>query len=467
MGFLSPKRLLTIIITAIAVIGYWPNTAALVAETRSVGAQDNPSWVLTSESGDFVIQAHDAGTSCRDATREESTYFNERDPDSLLRPIDSFRVQAVEGLHITLRATSQLDSFPQAKAAFLKAAVAWESLIQSPISIIIDVDFGPTRFGQPYLENVIGATQTQSLFNSIGYISLRSRLIAAASDPQKLALYSALRNPSITTDGGDTTGMVGPSATLRMIGEIPPIATPVAEPNFGSPPAIGFNSAFNFDFDPSDGIDADKLDFDSVATHEIGHALGFTTLVGSRELTPANPLAVSVWDIFRFRPGITINAFTDAQRVQQSGGDQVFFGGATQLALSTGRANGSGGDGRQASHWKDDALSGQYLGVMDPTLREGFRAALTPNDLAALEAMGYHLNSISPPDPPPSGNNPPAISLITGSLSGDTLSLTIGAADVDGDLAFFLGRCQDFLPLGLPSRFSLGGIDTANRHEAQ
>jgi hypothetical protein len=429
------QRLLAILLAAVAVIGFWPNTASITAKTRSVDAQDDLSWSLAAEPGDFIIQADDTGSSCRDATPEESKYFNERSPDLALSPIDEFRVQVDEGLHITLRATTQLDSFPAAKAAFLKAAAQWEQLVQSPISIVVDVDFGPTRFGQAYSEGVLGATGAQSLFNPVGYTTLRSRLIAGTSDPQKFAMYSALRNPSITTDGGDTTAMVATSATLRMIGEIPSIANPLLEPNFGNPPSIGFNSAFNFDFDPSDGIDAGKLDFDSVAVHEIGHALGFTSLVGSRELTPASPLAVSAWDVFRFRPGITANDFTAALRVQSSGGEQVFFFGGSQLGLSSGRPNGSGGDGRQASHWKDDDLSGKYIGVMDPTLRSGFRAAVTANDLAALDAIGYRLRSAVQPNPPPAGNNPPAISSVTGGLSGDSLTLNVSVSDADGDLA--------------------------------
>ncbi|MFM7867468.1 MAG: NF038122 family metalloprotease, partial [Planctomycetaceae bacterium] len=37
--------------------------------------------------------------------------------------------------------------------------------------------------------------------------------------------------------------------------------------------SIEFNSAFAWDFDPTDGIYSDKIDFTAVAAHEIGHAL--------------------------------------------------------------------------------------------------------------------------------------------------------------------------------------------------
>ncbi|HXG93227.1 MAG TPA: NF038122 family metalloprotease [Blastocatellia bacterium] len=422
------KRLLAISVMAILAAGFWPQPGRFAAQAGSNSIQGVQSWTALDESSDFIIEASDEGASCREASVEESRYFNERDPNLILRPINDFRLQDDGGLQITLRSTAQLDSFPDAKAAFLRAAARWQSLIQSPISIIIDVDFGPTRFGQAYPEGVLGSTSTQTLFNSSGYVSLRSRLIAAATDTQKSSLYNSLPSPSMATDIGSTQTMGVPSATLRMIGEIPAVANPSAEPGFGPVPSIGFNSAFAFDFDPSNGIDSDKIDFDAVATHEIGHALGFTSRVGSG-------LSLSVWDFFRFRPGIALDGFTNTQRVLSVGGDHVFFAGAQSLALSTGGPSGSGGDGRQASHWKDDSLSGQYIGIMDPSLGRGFRATITPNDLAVLDAMGYRINATGPPPPPEGGNNPPVINSVTGGLSGNTLTLMVNAADPDGDLA--------------------------------
>ncbi|MFH7813512.1 NF038122 family metalloprotease, partial [Acetobacter lovaniensis] len=41
--------------------------------------------------------------------------------------------------------------------------------------------------------------------------------------------------------------------------------------------SITFSSAFAFDFDPTDGIEANSFDFIGVAIHEIGHALGFVS----------------------------------------------------------------------------------------------------------------------------------------------------------------------------------------------
>jgi len=76
------------------------------------------------------------------------------------------------------------------------------------------------------------------------------------------------------------------------------------------------------------------------------------------------------------------------------GGEQSFFAGGPALALSTGRSDGTGGDGKQASHWKEDRLTNQYLGVMDPTIAPGESQFITDNDLAALDAIGYRTRSL-------------------------------------------------------------------------
>jgi len=141
------------------------------------------------------------------------------------------------------------------------------------------------------------------------------------------------------------------SEVARALGFLDPTAQPgnlAAE--------IGFNSAFSYDFDPNDGsdgpggdgIDAGKTDFEAVATHEIGHALGFISNSGGTTPTPA------IWDLFRFRTGTTTSTFTTAQRIMTIGGPDgpasgflqyYFVPGSTELGLSTGGPSGSGSGG--------------------------------------------------------------------------------------------------------------------------
>jgi uncharacterized protein (TIGR03437 family) len=175
-----------------------------------------------------------------------------------------------------------------------------------------------------------------------------------------------------------------------------PVPNPEEEEaqGLGTPPSIGFNSAFDFDFDPSDGIDAGKIDFEGAAVHEIGHAIGFGSNVGIKELVPSFPITPTVWDFFRFRPGgLNLTAVGSQARLTLAGGQHSYFAGDGELALSTSDPlGGGGGDGRQASHWKDDAIIGSFLGIMDPTAIDGVADNITAADVSATQLFGYTVN---------------------------------------------------------------------------
>jgi hypothetical protein len=421
---------------------------------------DSSNWT-TAEPEGFVYYASDGEAICRPATAEEARAMNERDSDAPLWVITRKGVSPQVGdINIVLRGTAQLNSFPQARDGFLAAANRWIARLQAsvPITVVIDVDFGPTRFGTPFPPNVLGSTGTQTLFNSAGYADVRSRLIASAS-AQEAALYNALPASPLPTDIGGVAGVSTPSALLRALGSISPVADPASEQaQFGPPPSIGFNSNFSFDFNPDDGINPNQIDFDGVAAHEIGHALGFSSRVGNREFRPSDPLDVSVLDIFRFRPGTTMGTFPTAQRILSSGGNQVFFDGGAELALSTGRPDGMGGDGNQASHWKDNIFIGTTIGLMDPAIDFGERSAITDDDMRAFDKFGYTLKEFNPAAP--------AIGTVVGNLFGDVLTLTGTVADAQGDITqaqtTLLDQSGNILRQDAPFAVNPGGQTTFN-----
>ncbi|HET9530925.1 MAG TPA: NF038122 family metalloprotease [Blastocatellia bacterium] len=393
-------------------------------------AQDNENqYQLTGVSLPEGCVLYSAGgeAACRQADQEESLFISNRVHDPSLNVISPVRQHQQEGLTIVLRATEQLESFPQAKAAFLKAAALWESHIQTPMTVIVDVDFGSTWFGFDYPENVIGMTNPQVLVAQPFYQMMHRRLLDTASSQHELSLYESLPAIECPTDMGGTRTVYAPSAVFRAQNFINPVAEPTGEPpSFGPPPAIGFNSAFSYDFDPSDGIDSDKIDFDAVATHELGHVLGFISVTGRIEIDPSLPVGVSVWDVFRVRFGATMESFPTDSRILSSGGDQFFYVGDQEMPLSTGRPDGTGGDGRQASHWKDDSILNHRIGIMDPTLPLGKRQTVTLNDLEALDLFGYRIK--------PVGNNRPAINSLEADLVGELMTISGTSTDLDGDI---------------------------------
>ncbi|HMF56723.1 MAG TPA: NF038122 family metalloprotease, partial [Pyrinomonadaceae bacterium] len=365
--------------------------------------------------GDFVIEYRDGESTCREATPAEAQELSRPVSSKGLHRITPIRTDAT-GLNIVLIGTAQLEQNQAAKAAFIRAAANWQALIQTPITIIINVDYGPTRFGTPYPANVLGSTSSQLVVNPVGYDSFRSALTASASNNTETSLYSQLSTGSMSTDIGNISVMAVNSSTLRAVGLMSPNANPDGEASFGNLPAIGFNSdVFGsgtqaFDFDPGDGIDSGKIDFDATATHEIGHALGFTTLNGGTS-NPAQA-ALTAWDFFRFNANNPVN-FATSPRMTQAGGSQVFYGGGNQLGLSTGgpSGNAAGGDGWQSSHWKH----GAGIGIMDPAITTGVRQTITANDVAVLNSIGYWV--VNEPAPTLPQNSP-----------GSTVNLSSGVA---------------------------------------
>jgi len=383
----------------------------------------------------FVLyQSSNGDTMCREATPAERVQLDKINPRNLqpINHLDKGLGQGAEdGQHLTIHllGTAALNSpdgdAPLAKAAFTRAATVWENIVTSPVTLYIDVDYGSTNFGQAWGANTLGSTAPASSV-SVNYSVFRNSLInGAANLPAKLAVYNALPASTVPTDLGNSNTVNVNNAIARATGFLPATAQ-----ESDSKPRIAFNSAFTFDFDPSDGIVG--TDFEAVATHEIGHALGFTSRSGGGGTIPA------VWDLYRFRSGTTSQTFTSAQRIMTIGGpapnSQFYFvPGINELALSDGGPNQSednNADGNQSSHWKQAILNGGtiggYIGIMDPKIPANLRRLVTQNDINALQIFGYN-SDIPPPPPPPANDNFASAQIITGcsgSVNGTNLNAT-------------------------------------------
>ena len=242
-------------------------------------AQDAKAVTDVPALGGGVALYDDGGrATCREATPEETAALKLRAADEPLRVVKGARSNklAGPGLTIVLRSTPQLDSFPAAKEAFVRAAETWELLISTPVTIVVDVDFGTKRFGETYPDGVLGSTDpqyhaTDPNLDRLLYDTVRSKMIATASSPEEAALLAKLPESSVPTTDGTSTMMAPNTSVLRAIGILPA----AADTNASYAPSIGFNSGFPFDFDESNGVDGNKFDFNFIVLHELGHVLGF------------------------------------------------------------------------------------------------------------------------------------------------------------------------------------------------
>ena len=361
----------------------------------------------------LIYQGENGDTVCREADALERRELQKIAPKNL-RQINhtgenalaamSTTENAGTNLTIVLRATANLDSNAPAKAAFLRAAAKWEAVVTSPITIYLDADYGPDNFGSPWSSGVLGATSSPS--QNFNYSTTRNQLISVANSSAKSTTYQLLPTNSVpveTSSGNANATSVSVSHSIaRAIGLLPATAQPTDTAS-----RIGFNSATNFDFDRTNGINFGLIDFEAVAIHEIGHALGFTSRSGASTNTPA------MWDLYRFRSTVNNATFTTANRVMVIGGTELnsqyyFVPNENQLGLSDGGPSGStdnNADGNQSSHWRQASKNGGVLiGIMDPRIPNGTQRDIMPNDVNALGIFGYGSTAVAQPSPPANDN---------------------------------------------------------------
>ncbi|MEO2012753.1 MAG: NF038122 family metalloprotease [Fuerstiella sp.] len=164
--------------------------------------------------------------------------------------------------------------------------------------------------------------------------------------------------------------------------------------------SIEFSDRFSWDFDQSDGIGAGLIDFVGVATHEIMHAMGFTSGVDILDIN-----GTEMFTDAQFAPFVSGLDFTRQSAAAIAGGadldwtvgtaakDFSIDGGTTSLISNAFSTGVNFGDGSQASHWKDSL----GIGIMDPTsVAAGSMNIVTAFDLQALDVIGWNQGAAVP-----------------------------------------------------------------------
>ena len=299
------------------------------------------------------------------------------------------------------------DIDPLALAGFQAAAARWSANFTDPITINISIGFTDTL-----ADGTLGATSTSRLnyLYNIGTSSVLPKLRADATSADDTTAVANLQtsqnlrlliNHTTSNSGGvylDSNNSTNNKYLLVSTANAKALHLGIGQVTQDA--SIQFSSKFSWDFNPNDGITAGTYDFVGIATHEIGHALGF--LSGVDLLEQSTKDAPKAEDTLQYISPLDLFRYSDQSRSNGSGVFDFsadtrakFFsidGGNTALAnFSTGQVFG---DGWQASHWKQPAGNLPTVDLMVPAGYTGQTLLLTDTDRQAMDVIGYDRNFI-------------------------------------------------------------------------
>ena len=341
------------------------------------------------------------------------------------------------------------------KAAGIVAGVSaatstWSGIFRDDITVSVSVEFDSEATDVDLGPSPFTFAAALNKFEEHSYMSVKAALMGDAKSAEDSSAVMTLQPgpylEAITHDTSLSAGMLGPSVPSPeiRIGSLALATTgPKAEAKWNSvlkvtranSKALGLpvtkDGAYDirlvlndesvpvFDVDRSDGISTTpkEFDFQAIATHEIGHGMGFLSGVDDVDYAgvggippiaaPDNPLDLSdsaifsVLDLFRTnldtRPPLIPLGQPDTGLVLDwrfgppSGPfskpfftlDAAAIDPASKLPFSTGTESG---DGFQASHWADAPI-----GVMMPNLDPGIIVDVTALDVLAFNVIGWDL----------------------------------------------------------------------------
>lgn len=310
---------------------------------------------------------------------------------------------------LTFNVINQGTATPQMMTGFAQAGALWSGFLKDPITINIRISASALPAG------VIG--HSEIFYDPYEYTNVRTALVndrlsvddfTSTSTLQAAPVVSMLINRTANNPNGVVsltpyfdTGLGGPgqagpenNGTVRASSANAKALGLIAGNLSGLDGTVAFTNSPIFDFNRSDGIAANRIDFVGVAAHEIGHVLGFASgvdlLIGNSGSPPGlndnQNKFVTPLDLFRFTSR-SIGAGGGIGVIDWTGDDtDKYFsvdGGLTQLA------NFSRGAVFEEGHWQNDV----GIGVMDPSAVSGDLLSISNTDVRALDVIGYNIST--------------------------------------------------------------------------
>ena len=281
---------------------------------------------------------------------------------------------------------------PGAQAAIDAVEAKLESIFTDNITVTITINFAVLD------PNILGSTGSATVF-PVSYTTLRNGLVNGM-DTDDFIQTSLPTGSSIPVRYDGNTTVVTNETQL-----IVNVATFNATIGFagGNAASMTINSIFPWDFDPSNGVPSNMQDFQSVLTHEVGHALGFTSGIGF------GTGFMTILDIYRFQRTDGAGNFNPDTLAQfGTTARLVDFNTPDDDANSdtiTSEYRMADGTPFQASHFRQQVPS---IGNMDPAQANGesfFPDFYQPSDREMFDAIGWDISAIpddaTPPSPDP------------------------------------------------------------------
>ncbi|WP_018416040.1 NF038122 family metalloprotease [Teredinibacter turnerae] len=294
-------------------------------------------------------------------------------------------VSVAHGLEFRFNNDSAKPLSADQMAAVYRAAAHWEQAFSDPVTIRINVGWAdPHAFSSEGIlasvrlartrlaaELVVDALLAEATAGEAGWIAALPQAIPAAHSAAPLA---------------DVELSFANAKALNI--------APTYDPTYGAmlehhaDASIQFNLLHEERFAYREGdIGGERFDFAGVVSHELGHALGFTSVVDLQALNGSTLLAPSLLDVFRFDPTMPGHNLTfdtrqtlpgPAEFYDDSGFVSPFAFGVNAYDVKCNALFGL----CSASHWRDTT------DTLMTTASPGRELKLRSGDIAAVDRIG-------------------------------------------------------------------------------